>query len=170
MVRFKLNKIMYTLEADDRHFLQIAIEEAMKGIQNGEGGPFGAVIVKNDQILVRAHNRVIIENDPTAHAEIVAIRLACKTLKDFQLSDCVLYTSCEPCPMCLGAIYWARPSKLVYCSTRLDAAAVGFDDAMIYEQLLLPSEKQKITTLHLPLPESNQPFTWWAANGDKTLY
>ena len=101
---------MYTLEADDRHFLQIAIEEAMKGIQNGEGGPFGAVIVKNDQILVRAHNRVIIENDPTAHAEIVAIRLACKTLKDFQLSDCVLYTSCEPCPMCLGAIYWARPT------------------------------------------------------------
>jgi len=112
-----------------------AVEEAKKGIQARDGGPFGAVIVKDNKIIAKGHNKVISSHDPTAHAEIVAIREACKILQNFDLSGCELYTSCEPCPMCYGAIHWSRISKVYYGATRFDAKNIGFDDEYIYEVL-----------------------------------
>lgn len=112
-----------------------AIKEALKGIQLKEGGPFGAVIVRGDEIIARGHNRVIASKDPTAHAEIVAIRNAAEVLDSFDLSDCILYTTCEPCPMCYGAIHWARIPQVFYGATRQDAAKIGFDDNLLYEFL-----------------------------------
>src|SRR5215210_4919822 len=109
-------------------FMQEAIKLSLRGITSGEGGPFGCVIVKGDEIVGRGNNRVTSSNDPTAHAEVVAIRDACKNLDTFQLCDCEIYTSCEPCPMCMGAIYWARPKKVYFANTRTDAADIGFDD------------------------------------------
>ncbi|HOF08203.1 MAG TPA: nucleoside deaminase, partial [Bacteroidales bacterium] len=122
---------------DDIYFLKLAIELAKENVKNG-GGPFGAVIVKDGQIIAKGTNRVTSHNDPTAHAEIVAIRQACEKLNDFQLTDCIIYSSCEPCPMCLGAIYWARPKKLVFAADKFDAANAGFDDSMIYDEIQLP--------------------------------
>ena len=154
----------------DKYYLNIAIEQAILGVKNKEGGPFGAVIVKNGVILAQSNNRVLITKDPTAHAEMVAIKEACANLGSFQLNECVLYASCEPCPMCLGAIYWARPVRLVYASTRFDAAEIGFDDSMIYEQIQLPAEKRIIQTKHMHLMNSTEPFNWWKEWGDKDLY
>jgi guanine deaminase len=115
------------------HFMQRAIALAIENVQKGRGGPFAALVVKDGKVIAEGTNRVTSENDPTAHAEIVAIREACRTLGGFQLPDCDLYTTCEPCPMCLGAIYWARPARILYGATAADAAAAGFDDAFIYE-------------------------------------
>ena len=128
----------------EKKFMEEAIKMAQNGIRNNEGGPFGAVVVKNGEIIGRGNNRVTSTNDPSAHAEVVAIRDACNTLGSFQLEGCDIYTSCEPCPMCLGAIYWARPDKVYFGCTKKDAAEIDFDDDFIYRELELPLDKRKI--------------------------
>src|ERR1700712_2774359 len=127
----------------EQKFMLEAIALSKNGITQNHGGPFGCVIVKDDVIVGRGNNKVTSTNDPTAHAEVVAIRDACKNLNTFQLDDCEIYTSCEPCPMCLGAIYWARPKVIYYANNREDAAAIGFDDSMIYEEFSVGLEKRK---------------------------
>jgi len=128
----------------DKVFMQRAINLAQEGIDSNSGGPFGAVIVKDGEIISEGFNRVTSTNDPTAHAEIVAIKEACKKLESFQLDNCILYTSCEPCPMCLGAIYWARPKKVFYACNRTDAAEIDFDDQFIYDEIDKSIEDRKI--------------------------
>jgi len=134
------------------------------------GGPFGCVVVKDDIIIGEGNNRVTSTNDPTAHAEIVAIREACKALGAFQLDGCTIYTSCEPCPMCLGAIYWARPAKVFYACTREDAAAVGFDDDFIYNELAKPNLERERVMINLLRDEGVALFQTWAAKTDKVEY
>lgn len=151
-------------------FMTEAVQLSLQNMYTGEGGPFGAVIVKDGKIIARANNQVLKDNDPTAHAEMVAIREACKVLGTFQLDDCELYTSCEPCPMCLGAIYWARPSKVYYANTRQDAAAINFDDAFIYEEINTPLENRKIPIEQLKHPQAILAFQRWVEKNDKTLY
>ncbi|GAB2656478.1 nucleoside deaminase [Flavihumibacter cheonanensis] len=155
---------------NDLFFLELAIEEAIKGMEAGEGGPFGCVIVKDNEVLVRAHNRVLCTNDPTAHAEVVAIREACKALNDFQLTGCTVYASCEPCPMCMGALYWARPERIVYAASKQDAAAAGFDDSFIYEEIAIPHAERQIPFIHVIHPEAGSVFEKWKAMENKTLY
>ncbi len=152
------------------NFMRAAIEEGRKGMLAGEGGPFGAIIVKDGQIVGRGHNQVLLLQDPTAHAEMQAIRDACKKLGDFQLTDCELYSSCEPCPMCLGAIYWARPAKLYFACTRADAAAANFDDAFIYEELNQPIPDRTIPTQSILRAEALVLFQIWKNKVDKSLY
>ena len=147
--------------AKDLIFLRTAITLARKGMNSGAGGPFGCTIVKDDVIIGEGYNRVISLNDPTAHAEIIAIREACQKLGDFQLTGCDLYSSCEPCPMCLGAIYWARPRRVVYANERRDAAEIGFDDEFIYEEILLPMKGRKIPFVHLADEEAKRIFRDW---------
>lgn len=158
------------LTPTDLDFLQQAIDLARKGMENNEGGPFGAIVVKDGQIIGRGNNRVTSTNDPTAHAEVVAIRDACRHLGNFQLDGCVLYTSCEPCPMCLGAIYWARPDRIVYACSREDAAAIEFDDAFIYEELQLPLADRRIPAFQALQKEGWEVFAAWKQKGDKTRY
>ena len=126
----------------DEYFMRKAIKLARKGMNKNAGGPFGAIVVKDGKIISKGYNKVTSKNDPTAHAEVVAIRKACKKLGTFQLDDCTIYTSCEPCPMCLGAIYWARPKQVFYASNKKDAAAIGFDDQFIYKELGLIDKKE----------------------------
>lgn len=147
-----------------------AIQLAETGMAGGQGGPFGCVIVRAGEIVGRGNNRVTSTNDPTAHAEVVAIRDACATLKTFQLTDCTLYTSCEPCPMCLSAIYWARIPEIFFANTREDAAAIGFDDDFIYRQIPLPLEKRAIRIRPLLRDEGLVTFQSWAAKQDKVRY
>ena len=154
---------------DDIYFLKLAIELAKENVKNG-GGPFGAVIVKDGQIIAKGTNRVTSNNDPTAHAEIVAIRQACEKLNDFQLTDCIIYSSCEPCPMCLGAIYWARPKKLVFAANKFDAANAGFDDSLIYDEIQLPYSDRHLETVNLRIDESLQPFELWMSESNKRTY
>ncbi|MDI6833581.1 MAG: nucleoside deaminase [Bacteroidales bacterium] len=154
---------------DDIYFLKLAIELAKENVKNG-GGPFGAVIVKDGQIIAKGTNRVTSHNDPTAHAEIVAIRQACEKLNDFQLTDCIIYSSCEPCPMCLGAIYWARPKKLVFAANKFDAANAGFDDSLIYDEIQLPYSDRHLETVNLRIDESLQPFELWMSESNKITY
>ncbi len=156
------------LEADA--FMRAAIDLARKGVDNNEGGPFGCVVVKDGKIIGRGNNRVTSNQDPTAHAEILAIREACEHLGSYQLEGCVIYTSCEPCPMCLGAIYWARPEKVFFAGTREDAAKSGFDDAFIYEQIALPHEKKSIEFLQMGRKEAELAFARWDEKEDKTEY
>lgn len=151
-------------------FMQEAIELSRNGMKNNEGGPFGAIVVKGDQIVGRGNNRVTSSNDPTAHAEVVAIRDACKNLNTFQLDDCVMYTSCEPCPMCLGAIYWARPSKVYYANTKKDAASIGFDDDFIYQEIQIPLEERQIPFEQISAEEAWKVFEEWQNKTDKTEY
>ncbi len=151
-------------------FLNEAIKEARKGVKAGHGGPFGAVIVKDGKIIARGHNRVTSTNDPTAHAEIVTIRKACKKLKNFELKDCILYSSCEPCPMCLGAIYWTRLKALFYAADRLRAAASNFDDEEIYKEVPLPPGERSLPTACIELPGYQVPFNEWDKKKDKTAY
>lgn len=150
--------------------MQEAIRLSRHGMQEGAGGPFGCVIVKDNQIIGRGWNQVTSTNDPTAHAEVVAIRDACRFLGSYQLEGCEVYASCEPCPMCFGAIYWARPSKLYFANTRQDAAAAGFDDALIYEELELPFNRRRIITECLGRDEALQVFEEWKRKTDKTPY
>lgn len=150
--------------------MQRAIKIAQKGMNSNAGGPFGCVIVKEDQIVAEAHNEVLCSMDPTAHAEVTAIRLACKKLNSFQLEDCILYTSCEPCPMCLGAIYWARPKKVYYALTKTNAKAVGFDDSFIYEELKLPHLNRSIPFEQIKSVEATTLFLDWEKKTDKTPY
>lgn len=150
-------------------FLQQAVDLACDNVANG-GGPFGALVVKDRCIVASSGNRVTCNLDPTAHAEIMAIRLACQKLGDFQLSDCVLYTSCEPCPMCLGAIYWARLQAVYYACNRFDAAAAGFDDSFIYDEIpKLPSERH-IAMHYINLASAVSPFRDWSRLESKIRY
>jgi tRNA(Arg) A34 adenosine deaminase TadA len=159
------------MHGTDEHFLREAIALARTGMERNDGGPFGCVIVKDGEVIGRGNNRVTSTNDPTAHAEVVAIREACQALGDFQLTGCTLYTSCEPCPMCLGAIYWARPDRVVFAATRTDAADAGFDDQLIYDELPLPPEQRRIPTLPFLLrDEACAVFEAWKAKSDKTRY
>jgi guanine deaminase len=150
-------------------FMQEAIRLAVDSVARG-GGPFGCVIVRDGQVIARGSNAVTSSFDPTAHAEVVAIREACRQLGHYQLAGCELYTSCEPCPMCFGAIYWARPKAVYFAATRHDAAAVGFDDEFIYEELAVAADKRKRVFVRLAPPETLQPFQAWQAKADKTEY
>jgi guanine deaminase len=151
-------------------FMREAIRLAEEGMKASHGGPFGCVIVRAGEIVGRGNNRVTSTNDPTAHAEVTAIRDACSALKTFQLADCELYTSCEPCPMCLSAIYWARIPRIYFANTRQDAAEIGFDDDFIYRQIPLPLEKRAIKISQLLRDEGIATFRSWAAKADKVRY
>ncbi len=150
--------------------MQEAIRLALNNVASGKGGPFAAIIVKDDQIVGTGVNTVTTSNDPTAHAEVNAIRNACKNLSNFQLDGCEIYTSCEPCPMCLGAIYWARPSKVYYASTKDDAANAGFDDSFIYKEIEKPGSSRSIPFIAMPLKEADDVFSAWINKQDKTEY
>lgn len=159
------------MDPNDERFLREAIALARAGMDRNDGGPFGCVIVKDGRVIGRGNNRVTSSNDPTAHAEVVAIREASQTLGSFQLDGCTLYTSCEPCPMCLGAIYWARPDRIVFAATRADAADAGFDDQLIYDELPLPPERRRIPTESEALrDDARAVFAAWKAKPDKTAY
>lgn len=151
-------------------FMKEAIRLAVENVKSGKGGPFGAVIVKNGEIIARGANHVTTDNDPTAHAEVVAIREACSQLNSFQLDGCEIYASCEPCPMCLGAIYWARPEKLYFAASKHDAAAVGFDDSFIYQEIPLPVEQRSIPTERITSEDFQEPFDAWNNNITKIEY
>jgi guanine deaminase len=155
---------------NNKEFMQRAIDLSIEGSSKGKGGPFGAVVVKDGKIVGESFNQVTSTNDPTAHAEVMAIRDACKNLKTFDLSGCELYTSCEPCPMCLGAIYWARFDKIYYGNTRGDAAAVGFDDSYIYDEIPLPMDERKIKMVQLGHKEAKHAFDLWDENEGKIKY
>jgi guanine deaminase len=154
----------------DKEFMRRAIKLAQDGSAAGAGGPFGAVIVKDGKIVGEGCNQVTSTNDPTAHAEVVAIRNACQNLASFQLTDCTIYTSCEPCPMCLGAIYWARPAHIFFACTREDAADVGFDDQFIYQEIELPIEERHIKSINFLREEGLKVFQTWADTTEKTEY
>jgi guanine deaminase len=151
-------------------FMRRAIALGIENVRSGKGGPFGAVVVKDGRIVAEGANRVTATNDPTAHAEIVAIREACRVLGVFQLSGCDLYTTCEPCPMCLGAIYWARPARVFYACVAADAAAVGFDDAFIYDELKHPPGERRMPMQQLLLEEALEIFALWKRQENKTPY
>jgi guanine deaminase len=153
-----------------KKFMQEAIELAKQNLKLKNGGPFGAVVVKDGKIIGRGVNSVTSQNDPTAHAEINAIREACAVINSFQLDDCEIYSSCEPCPMCMGAIYWARPKKFYYAATREDAARAGFDDSEIYMEIQLPIGSRKIPSEQLMKTEANQVFKTWIDLEHKTEY
>jgi tRNA(Arg) A34 adenosine deaminase TadA len=158
------------MDDSKRAFMNEAIKMAVSGVNSGEGGPFGAVVVKDGKVIGRGNNRVTSINDPTAHAEVVAIRDACKNLNTFQLEGCDIYTSCEPCPMCLGAIYWARPSKVYFGCTKNDAAAIDFDDDFIYKEISIPNSQRKIPFVGFMREESMAAFNAWTDKKDKVSY
>ncbi|BDY12190.1 hypothetical protein HCR_05020 [Hydrogenimonas cancrithermarum] len=149
--------------------MKMAIEEAKRGIEAGEGGPFGAVIVKDGEVVAKGHNEVVKTNDPTAHAEIIAIRRASRILNAFHLEGCVLFVTGEPCPMCFAAIHWAHIEKVVYCNTKADAAAIGFDDAFITE-IILGKRSDPVLFEHRPDATCQRLFKRWYENPDKVLY
>ncbi|MFN8153738.1 MAG: nucleoside deaminase [Bacteroidia bacterium] len=154
----------------EEKFMKAAVEAALNGVREGKGGPFGAVIVKHGEIIASASNEVLASNDPTAHAEVNAIRQACKKLGSFQLTDCELYTTCEPCPMCLGAIYWARPSKVYFAASRYDAANAGFDDSFIYDEIAADAGIRKIPFVHSPFQPAVDLFRVWDTSPLKKQY
>lgn len=154
----------------EKEFMKMAVALSRKGMEKGEGGPFGAIVVKGDKVIGQGYNSVTAENDPTAHAEVVAIRDACNTIGSFQLEGCEIYTSCEPCPMCLGAIYWARPDKVYFANTRSDAENAGFDDSFIYQEIALPPQKRKIPMVPMKDEEALEIFDEWKQKENKTTY
>jgi tRNA(Arg) A34 adenosine deaminase TadA len=151
-------------------FMRRAFALALENVQSGCGGPFAALVVKDGKIIAEGTNRVTSANDPTAHAEIVAIREACRTLGSFQLEGCAIYATCEPCPMCLGAIYWARPARVYFAGTAADAAAAGFDDGLIYEELKRAASHRKIPMKQLLREESLALFDAWKQKPDRIEY
>lgn len=151
-------------------FMREAIALSMRAVRGAQGGPFGAVIVCRGEVVGRGWNRVLSANDPTAHAEIVAIRAACRKLRTFRLAGCQLYTSCEPCPMCLSAIYWARIQKVYFGNTRSDAARIGFDDDFIYREVSLPLEQRRLHLRQLLPGEAARAFEAWSAKPDRAMY
>ena len=157
-------------DAQHEKFMRIAIELAEYNVKQGQGGPLGAVIVKDGMIIARSANKVVPNNDPTAHAEVLAIRTACQELETFSLEGCVIYTSCEPCPMCLGAIYWARIDKIYYANNKADAAAVGFDDQFIYDELDKKMDNRKLPFVQLLRDEAQGVFKLWKDLENKTEY
>lgn len=158
------------METYNEDFMKAAITASERGMSQGSGGPFGAVIVKDGRIIAEGYNRVLENNDPTAHAEVMAIRAACAKLGDFQLVGCELYSSCEPCPMCLGAIYWARPDKVFFSNTKDEAGVIGFDDAFIYDELALPGPRRLIPFFHVPTDDAAAIFRQWQRKSDKIQY
>ena len=154
----------------DESFMREAIALSVENVRLGRGGPFAAVIVKDGQVIARGINQVTSANDPTAHGEVVAIRAACQALGSFQLTGCELYTSCEPCPMCLGAIHWARLARFYYGNTRLDAARIGFDDALLYEEISRLPEQRTVPGLRLLAGEAARAFDEWARSPVKVPY
>ena len=157
------------MEEIQKEYMRKAIELSKKSVANG-GGPFGAVIVKDGKIIAESSNSVTMDNDPTAHAEVNAIRKACKAMNSFELIGCDIYSSCEPCPMCLGAIYWARLDNLYFANSKKDAADIGFDDSFIYEELNVPVEKRRVKTSQFMREEAIVAFQNWEAKMDKTEY
>lgn len=151
-------------------FMKEAIRLAIENVNNGTGGPFGAVVVKDGEVIAACGNSVTPDNDPTAHAEVNTIRAACRKLGSFQLTGCDIYTSCEPCPMCLGAIYWARPDNVYYACTKEDAAEAGFDDSFIYKEIAMPYTERSIPFLHYKEADSGEEFRRWVASPQKTEY
>ena len=156
--------------SDDHKFLTLAGELSRRGMENRAGGPFGAVIVRDGAVIAEGWNEVTSDFDPTAHAEVNAIRRACKALNTFSLQGSIIYSSCEPCPMCLGAIYWARLDRLVFANTRWDAAAIGFDDDWIYQEVPKSLADRVLLTLHLPNAEAKAVFEAWRTLPNKTPY
>jgi len=155
---------------DDEGFMREAIRLSFETMRSNTGGPFGAVVVKDGKIIARGYNRVLETNDPTAHAEVVAIREACKVLNDYQLTGCSLYTSCEPCPMCLAAIYWARPDKVFFGNTKKDAADIEFDDQFIYDEIDRSFSDRKIPMKQLLREEALKAFEEWYKKADRKKY
>jgi tRNA(Arg) A34 adenosine deaminase TadA len=151
-------------------FMRRAIALALENVRSGRGGPFAALVAKDGRVIAEGANSVTSTNDPTAHAEIVAIREACRILKTFQLAECDLYTTCEPCPMCLGAIYWARPARVFYAGVAADAADAGFDDAFIYDELKVAPEERRIPMLQCMREESLAVFSAWKRQPNKAPY
>jgi guanine deaminase len=147
-----------------------AIHLAAENVTTARGGPFAAIIVRDGEVLARGTNLVTATNDPTAHAEVTAIRRACAALNTFQLNDCEIYTTCEPCPMCLGAVYWARLSRIYYASTRQDAAAAGFDDSHIYSEISLSLDLRSIPIENMMREEGREPFDAWQSLQNKIAY
>jgi tRNA(Arg) A34 adenosine deaminase TadA len=156
-------------EHDDQRWMRRAIELARDSVRRG-GGPFGAVIVRGGALVAEGSNQVTLESDPTAHAEIVAIRAACRAVGDFSLNGCTIYSSCEPCPMCLGSIYWARLERLVFACTRQDAARAGFDDELIYRELSLAPDLRRLPTTQLLRDEALSAFQDWSIAPDRREY
>jgi len=157
------------MENKDKNFMLTAIELSINSVKNNRG-PFGAVIVKDGEIVSKASNSITLDNDPTAHAEINAIRNACTALKTFDLSGCTIYTSCEPCPMCLGAIYWSRINKIFYANDRTDAKSIGFDDSFIYDELEKPIKKRSVPLVQIMECEAIKAFEIWKQKADKIEY
>jgi guanine deaminase len=155
---------------DEEKFLLRAIELSRQGMQNRKGGPFGCVIVKDGHIIGEGSNEVLLSNDPTAHAEVVAIRNACRHLGSFQLTGCDVYSSCEPCPMCLGAIYWARPRRVIFANTKGDAAAINFDDQFIYNEIEKEAIQRAIPFIHFPQKIALDVFKEWKDMEEKLIY
>lgn len=158
------------MNPDPRTFIAHAIDLAIRNAESGAGGPFGAVVVKDGEIVATGANRVTDTNDPTAHAEVVAIRAACAALGSFQLDGCDVYCSCEPCPMCLGALYWARPRAVYFAATHVDAADAGFDDRFIYEEIARPPHERSLRMVRLPHDGAAEPFARWKKVGSRTDY
>lgn len=161
---------MSPVSADDERHLARAVELSRNHMEQGEGGPFGAVIVRDKGVLAEGWNRVTSTNDPTAHAEVVAIRRACQALGVFSLEGATLYASCEPCPMCLASAYWARVSRIVYANTRQDAAAIGFDDAAIYDEIPKAPADRAIPTLRIASDAAEAVFAEWLSKADRIAY
>lgn len=151
-------------------FMRRAIELAEANVRAGRGGPFGAVVVRDGEAIGEGVNEVTSRNDPTAHAEVAAIRAACRRLENFDLSGCVIYANCEPCPMCLAAIYWARLDRIFYANTRVDAARIGFDDAAFYEELTHPPASRRVPAERIPMPHALTAFERWSVKPDKIPY
>jgi guanine deaminase len=156
--------------SEHKEYMRMAIALSEQNVAQGLGGPFGAVIVKDNKVVAASANTVVPSNDPTAHAEVSAIRLACQELNTYNLEGCVIYTSCEPCPMCLGAIYWARIEKIYYANNKSDAAAIGFDDQFIYEELDRPKEQRKLPVVEMLRDEALGAFKAWETSVAKTHY
>lgn len=154
----------------ERAFMRHAVRLSAERMREGAGGPFGAVIVKDGKVIAEGWNKVTSSNDPTAHAEVVAIRDACEKLGTFSLEGCDIYASCEPCPMCLAAIYWARIGRIYFGNTREEAAAIGFDDEFLYREIPKPIADRSIPTEHMALPEAKAVFAEWQAKPDKVQY
>jgi guanine deaminase len=161
-----------TVGTQDSHeqYLRLAIDLGAKGARGGHGGPFGAVVIDQGKVLAACHNEVVSRKDPTAHAEIQAIRAACAARGSFQLDGCDLYASCEPCPMCLGALYWARPRAVYFAATRAEAAAAGFDDAFIYEELARSAADRRLPLVRLAVPGADEPFRVWQELATRIKY
>lgn len=157
-------------QKENEKFMRMAIALSEQNVTHSLGGPFGAVIVKDGKLISKSANKVTASNDPTAHAEVSAIRIACRKLKTFDLSGCTIYASCEPCPMCLGAIYWSRIDRLYFANTKRDAAEIGFDDQFIYDEIDLTMDKRKLPTIQILRAEAQLAFKHWSESGMKIEY